>query len=99
MVSTTPTSDPRWQRADSAGWLWSTWDDQHVLFHRPSGKTHFLNAAAVFLLEEVLGEPSTISAATETLATARNVTADNELRDDVTEMLLRLEELGLIESA
>jgi PqqD family protein of HPr-rel-A system len=79
--------------------LWSDWDASSVIYHRPSGKTHFINAATAFLLEQGLEQPATVEAAARAVAEARGVVVDDELRADVGDTLLRLEELGLIERA
>lgn len=100
MASTTPTSEPTWRRADAAACAWTDWGTEPgVIYHRPSGKTHFVNASTVFLLEQLLAGPATHEAATQALAEALGRAADDALRDDVAGTLFRLEELGLIESA
>ena len=66
---------------------------------RPSGKTHFVNASTAFLLEQLLGEPASVESAAQALAQAQDRPVDDALRDDVAGTLLRLAELGLIESA
>jgi len=70
-----------------------------VIYHGPSGKTHFVNASTAFLLEHGLDPPATVESAAQAVAEARGVAADDELRADVSDTLLRLEELGLIERA
>jgi PqqD family protein of HPr-rel-A system len=79
--------------------LWADWDELSVIYHRPSGKTHFINATTAFLLEQGLDEPVTVESAAQAVAQARGSVVDEELRDDVGDTLLRLEELGLIERA
>lgn len=100
MASITPTSEPTWRRADAAQCAWAGWDDElGVIYHRPSGKTHFVNAATVFLLEQLLDAPQSAESATKALAAASGRAADAALLDEVEGTLLRLEELGLIDSA
>ncbi|HQX79853.1 MAG TPA: HPr-rel-A system PqqD family peptide chaperone [Steroidobacteraceae bacterium] len=99
MASTTPTSEPKWRRADAAHCVWADWDELSVVYHRPSGKTHFVNASTAFLLEQLLGEPASVESAAQALAQAQDRPVDDALRDDVAGTLLRLAELGLIESA
>lgn len=88
-----------WQCADRAHCIWADWDDLSVLYHRPSGKTHFLNASAAYLLEQLMDGPVTAESAALMLAAAQERAASDELRADVASTLLRLAELGLIESA
>ncbi|MEZ5532039.1 MAG: HPr-rel-A system PqqD family peptide chaperone [Steroidobacteraceae bacterium] len=84
-------------RAESAQCLWTDWDDLAVLYHRPSGKTHFINAPTAFLLEQFSAAPSTLDAVARALAEAQGRAIDDELREGVAGMAQRLEELGLIE--
>jgi PqqD family protein of HPr-rel-A system len=79
--------------------LWADWGDLSVLYHCPSGKTHFINASTAFLLEQGLDQPATVESAAQAVAEVRGVAADDELRADISDTLLRLEELGLIERA
>jgi hypothetical protein len=71
----------RWKAAPAAQFAWADWSDGHVLYHRPSGKTHFLNEAGASLLRELLAAPS------------EAFEADESLRG----LLLRFEALGLVE--
>lgn len=64
-----------------AQFAWAHWSDGHVLYHRPSGKTHFLNEAGAALLRELLANP------------AETFDADPALQG----LLLRFETLGLVE--
>lgn len=77
--------------------MWADWDDLSVLYHRPSGKTHFINASTAFLLECLAEAPAGVESAAMALAAAQSRVADDELRSEVSDTLLRLEELGLIE--
>lgn len=79
--------------------MWSDWDELSVIYHRPSGKTHFINASTAFLLEQGLDQPVTVESATRAVAEARDIMADAELLAEIGDTLLRLEELGLIERA
>lgn len=86
-------------RAEGAHCLWADWDDLAVLFHRPSGKTHFVNAATAFLLEQFSDAPLTVEAAARALADAQGRGVDDELGASVADTVQRLLELGLIERA
>ena len=70
-----------------------------IAFHRPSGKTHFLNEASKLLLTELLVVPKNL---TEILNVFPSNEDDDEARRHVLPMqdlLMHLEALGLIEQA
>lgn len=71
----------RWRAAPAAQFSWADWSDGHVLYHRLSGKTHFLNEAGATLLRELLADPGEAFEADESLHG----------------LLLRFEALGLVE--
>jgi PqqD family protein of HPr-rel-A system len=100
VASTTPTSEPVWRRGNAAQCAWASWEEEPgVIYHRPSGKTHFVNASAAFLLEHLLEGTATVDSATRALAAAQERHVDEAMLDGVAGTLLRLEELGLIERA
>jgi PqqD family protein of HPr-rel-A system len=68
-----------------------------VLYHRGSGKTHFLNAASKHLLRDVLTAPKTAAEAAEALARREGVAAEPALVAVVIETLEQLDHLGLID--
>jgi PqqD family protein of HPr-rel-A system len=86
-----------WQSRDPENVLWAHWDDDYVLYHRPSGKTHFVNAATAQLLTSVLREPKSASAAADELAAAQEAAGDAEFFSEVARLLERLEHVGLVE--
>ena len=86
-----------WQSTASDESLWVEWSGDHVVYHRPSGKTHVLNAATAALLTRVLVEPKTVEAAARELAAITGVTAPEDFTRHITDTLLRLEQLGLVE--
>lgn len=88
---------PRWRVVDPDALAWADWPDQHVLYHRPSGLTHFLNASSAVLLREVLIEPRGAREAAEMLANTLGAECTRELVESVAASLMRFEELGLVE--
>lgn len=87
----------RWRSAPADQILWSEWDGDYVGYHRPSGKTHFLNAATFDLLDKVLREPCEVEAAVARLrALHPTETESSYFGEYVAELLLRLEQLGLV---
>lgn len=81
----------RWRAAPAEHVVWTSWDDDYVAYHRPSGKTHFLNASSHYLLTELLREPRDVQAVADAFG-------DSSLAE-VAAMLEHFEHLGLIEDA
>lgn len=86
----------RWQSRCVHDLAWVEHGDQVVVYHRPSGQTHFLNASAALLLIEVLVRPSTLDEAAAALS-ERAGPPSPAMRERVRQLVLRFEELGLIE--
>jgi PqqD family protein of HPr-rel-A system len=86
----------RWQAVPAADLSWAAYDDNFVLFHRPSGQTHFINAVTAVLLCDVLSEPRSARAAAQALVEAQHATDDPDYEPHVLGLILRLEELGLV---
>lgn len=91
--------EARWQARLPGEYVWASWDGEFALYHRTSGLTHFLNASAAALLTEILVEPRDIESASQMLASSTGEESSPSLRDQVAQMLLRLEELGLVDRA
>ena len=92
----------RWQCRCPDDLVWADFNDQFVVFHRPSGQTHFLNESAAVLLIDVLASPTTLDeAARALLGDPDQASAPDdpprELRERVLRMLVRFEELGLVQ--
>lgn len=89
-------SEPRFVSVPPADLVCARWDDQCVLFHRSSGRTHFVNESTLMLLDRVLREPRDIASATEELARLSNLPLDERVRSHVHELMLRLDDIGLL---
>jgi PqqD family protein of HPr-rel-A system len=88
----------RWQSGPAEQFAWSKLDDDaYAVYHRPSGKTHVMNAASVDLLTHVLTLPRSARAAAEELAAREGSVAEPEFFATIAESLRYLEHLGLIE--
>jgi PqqD family protein of HPr-rel-A system len=87
----------RWRAADPETLHWAQWDDAFALFHQPSGKTHFVNAATARLLRELLREPRELDAIVDLLAPGVSADELAEIRIATQEQLWRLEDLGLVD--
>lgn len=88
----------RWRAADPDTLDWVSFDGEFVLFHRPSGKTHFVNEATALLLREILREPRDLHAIVARLAPGVSSEERDAIRASTLEQLWRLTELGLVES-
>lgn len=67
-----------------------------MVYHRSSGKTHFLNIGTCLLLREVLLEPLDAPEAATRLARLQGARVDDRLFEHVAQLLTRLDELGLV---
>src|SRR6056297_1606677 len=81
--------------------LWASWGEAYVAYHRPSGKTHFLNAASHTLLTELLQTPLGISAIARDLNPQEggDEGASDQDRQQLGALLNQLEQLGLVQRA
>ncbi len=79
-----------------AGLQWAGWDADHAIYHLESGQTHFLNASAAALLREILVEPIGAAEVAQRLAARQDAEPDERFMHEVTALILRLEELGLV---
>lgn len=89
--------EPRWRSGPPQDLAWAELGDDYVLYHRPSGKTHLLNAASAALLRQVLLEPKDARSAARELADREGAEGHADFVDAVTAALAQLEHLGLIE--
>jgi hypothetical protein len=79
-----PVTQTGWRAVPADQLSWADWDSGHALYHRLSGKTHFLNPTGAALLRELLANPGEAYEIDE---------ADQGVR----ELVLRFEMLGLVE--
>ncbi len=97
MPDETSRPPPAWRAGSPQDLVWTEFGDDCVVYHRPSGKTHFLNAATAVLLEEILTVPRDAHAAAEALAAREEAEGDAAFFAAVADSLLHLEYLGLVE--
>ena len=89
----------KWCACAPADIMWVALDNEYVAFHRPSGKTHFLNDASRVLLTEVLRVPRSFDVILNSFGTEVAGEDATAYREQMKGMLDRLESLGLIERA
>jgi PqqD family protein of HPr-rel-A system len=87
----------RWRAGPSGDLAWAELDGDFVVYHRPSGKTHFLNPATASLLQDVLTQWCSAPEAAAALADRQGAAVDDVFSKGVAEALLRLEYAGLVE--
>jgi len=97
MTDPDPGSETEWRAGPPQDLVWAELGDDYVVYHRPSGRTHFLNSATVALLREVLVGPRNARAAAEELAAREAAAVDAEFFAAVAVSLQHLEHLGLVD--
>ena len=88
---------PIWRSGSTEHRRWVAYGNDRILFHRPSGKTHLLNAACFDLLERVLVVPLTAAQSAARLQALHEGESVAGLEDHVVVLLERLDQLGLVE--
>ncbi len=88
---------PRWRVSSDTPFAWARFASGHVLYHRPSGQTHFLNEGGALLLRECLAEPRTAVEAARALADLQGAEPDTQFLRHIAQLLSHLERIGLVE--
>ena len=90
-------STTRWRSRKADEIVWFDISPDFVAFHRPSGKTHFLNAAGKLMLTDTLLEPADLPSILGTTSSEMGDEAFITLRNQMKVMLEHFETLGLVE--
>lgn len=91
-------SSPRsWRARSQDEFVWAHFDADYIAFHRPSGKTHFLNAASYRLIGEVLNEARNLDAIVAEFVTEEDNRDLAAYVEQMKAMLDHLESLGLVD--
>jgi PqqD family protein of HPr-rel-A system len=85
-----------WQGPDADAISWAQWGDDFVAYHRPSGRTHFLNTASHYLIAELLASPADIDAIASAFAPPTASDDRQAHLEEISAMLEWLDQLGLI---
>ncbi len=86
-----------WMIAAGQKLLWRYWEGDYVVFGSLSGETHTLDIASGKSLERIMSGPSTREDIRSEIANLLEVENDAELANAVDQILLHLEDAGLIE--
>ena len=85
-----------WRTVSPGEFRWQACDDGAVLFHRASGATHYLDAAAEEIVRLLCEAPRTTEALAGELAAQLETASDANLFSYVETLLERLSVLGLV---
>jgi PqqD family protein of HPr-rel-A system len=85
-----------WRTCPADDLDWARFDDEYVVYHRPSGKTHFLNAATHRLLTELLVESATTRTVAAAFAAEGLASPDGDVGKELDSTLRHVESLGLV---
>lgn len=91
--------DTCWKAADASLMVWAEFGDDCVLFHRPSGKTHFVNQTTRELLSAMQHRSMTTAQIALAYGAEGGSVADAAADEQITATLLRFEALGLLRRA
>jgi len=90
-------SSPKWRSRSSSQIVWAIFDQDYVAFHRPSGKTHFLNEASYLLISEILAEPQSLDTIIRELLSGEDEANPAAYAGQMRAMLDHLENFGLVD--
>jgi len=88
---------PSWRAGRADELVWAEFGADVAVYHRPSGKTHFLNAVTALLLKDVLVQPKNSFEAAAELADRQAAVAGSDFLAAVSASLEHLEHLGLVD--
>ena len=88
---------PAWCCQSPDDIAWAAFDDDYVAYHRPSGKTHFLNESSKRLICEILNERRTLAEVVEAFDALSDVDERNQYNRQMKATLDHFENLGLID--
>ncbi len=86
-----------WRVAQDQKILWRFWEGDYVIYSALSGGTHMLDITSGKVLTRIMDRPSTIYDIRLEIADYLEVANDTELAKAVSNILKRLEDIGLIE--
>ena len=99
MLSGMQVSSPpsMWRARLPDEFIWAHFDADYIAFHRPSGKTHFLNAASHLLIVEVLTRARDLDAIVSEFVSNEDNDDPAAYVEQMRAMLDHLENLGVVD--
>ena len=86
-----------WKAVHPRFLIWTQWEDTFVVFQRQAGTTHYLNQICHRLVTEVLVTPSTVDQIAAQMPKEDGAESDANYALELEDLLMRLEQLGLVE--
>lgn len=86
-----------WKVSGAGGLRWRCWDGEYIVFNPLTGDTHLLDVVAGGVLMDIVAGPACTDALIGRAADFLDVDRDRALSSHVTNILERLDELGLVE--
>ncbi len=90
-------SPPKWCSCRPDQITWAIFEQDYIAYHRPSGKTHFLNEASFLLIREILAEPQSLDTIIKEFVSVENEANPAPYASQMRAMLDHLEDFGLVE--
>ena len=87
----------RWRAMSGYTLHWHSWGDEHIVYNTGSGDTHLFNDFAVLILRTLQDKSATLGELSQLCATSFNLDEDEELHEQLNELLVELDRLGMIE--
>ena len=89
--------DTRWRVCGAEKLIWRDWEGDSVIYHPLSGDTQLLDVAVAQVLQQIEEMQATRSESRQRLADFLEVDNDSELDKAVSQILGKLDDLGIIE--
>lgn len=89
----------KWRVAGSEPLGWRSWTGDCVVFNPLSGQTHLLDIVTGQVLKLIMSESSSFDDLRLEISTFLEVDNDNHLAQTISDILSRMDEVGLIEPA
>jgi PqqD family protein of HPr-rel-A system len=89
-------ADQRWGLPDDVALLWTSWDEEVVVFNLASGQTHLLDALSAETLRELETHPRTVAELAALFADRYGLESE-ELGDRLAGICRQFDQLGLAE--
>ena len=91
------TSHTFWRVPADSPLDWTQCGDEHIVFHRASGETHYLNDLTALALRMLEEKPSDTRELSIQLAGFLCISASEDFHQQIDCLLSRLDQLGIVE--